>query len=84
MVGFVGDHDQRRHRIIRLLLAAYGLELVRRNLDVEATSVPLSMAWLYLPLLLGGLSTALQAIAESAEMVMRLRAGLHPGGEQPS
>ncbi len=67
-----------------LLLSAYGLELVHRNLDVEATSVPLSMAWLYLPLLLGGLSTALQASAESAEMVMRLRAGLHPSGERPS
>jgi TRAP-type C4-dicarboxylate transport system permease small subunit len=61
-----------------LLLVAYGVELVGRNLDVEATSVPLSMAWLYLPLLLGGLATALQAIAESTDVVTRLRAGLHP------
>ena len=67
-----------------LLLVAYGLELVGRNLDVEATSVPLSMAWLYFPLLIGGLATALQAIAESAEVVMRLRAGQHPRGERQS
>jgi TRAP-type C4-dicarboxylate transport system permease small subunit len=66
-----------------LLLAAYGLELVARNLDVEATSVPLSMAWLYLPLLLGGLATALQAAAESTDVVVRLKAGLHPRDEAP-
>ncbi len=65
-----------------LLIAAYGVELVARNLDVEATSVPLSMAWLYLPLLIGGAATILQAIAESADVAMRMRAGLHPGGER--
>ncbi|HMK81319.1 MAG TPA: TRAP transporter small permease [Xanthobacteraceae bacterium] len=66
-----------------LLLATYGVELVRRNLDVEATSMPLSMAWLYLPLLVGGLATTLQAIAQVTEVVLRLRAGLHPSGEAP-
>jgi len=65
-----------------LMIAAYGVELVARNLDVEATSVPLSMAWLYLPLLIGGAATILQAIAESTDVVMRMRAGLHPGGER--
>jgi len=67
-----------------LLIAAYGVELVARNLDVEATSVPLSMAWLYLPLLIGGAATVLQAIVESADVMMRMRAGLHPGGERVS
>jgi len=66
-----------------LLLATYGIELVRRNLDVEATSLPLSMAWLYLPLLVGGVATALQAVAEATEVALRLRAGVHPGGEAP-
>ena len=66
-----------------LLIAAYGVELVARNLDVEATSLPLSMAWLYLPLLVGGVTTALQAIAESFDVTVRLRAGPHPGGEAP-
>src|SRR5690242_1127822 len=61
-----------------LLIAAYGVELVARNLDVEATSLPLSMAWLYLPLLLGGAATVLQAIAESADIVTWMRAGLRP------
>ena len=65
-----------------LLIAAYGVELVSRNLDVEATSVPLSMAWLYLPLLIGGGATILQAIAQSVEVATRMRAGLHPGGER--
>ncbi len=67
-----------------LLIAAYGVELIERNLDVEATSVPLAMAWLYLPLLIGGGATILQAVAESADVVMRMRAGRHPGGERVS
>lgn len=64
-----------------LLLIRYGIDLVSRNLDVEATSLPLSMAWLYMPLLIGGLATLAQALADSTMVVVRLRAGQHPSGE---
>ena len=64
-----------------LLLAVYGVDLVSRNIDVEATSLPLSMAWLYMPLLVGGAATFAQAAADCVTVVARLRGGQHPRGE---
>jgi TRAP-type C4-dicarboxylate transport system permease small subunit len=61
-------------RIIQLALfvfggavAWFGLSLVRRNLELEATSLPLSMAWLYVPLIPAGLVMALQAVSQAVE-----------------
>lgn len=65
-----------------LLLIVYGANLVSRNIDVEATSLPLSMAWLYAPLLVGGIATLVQAAADCVAVVVRLRAGTHPREEQ--
>jgi len=65
-----------------LLLIVYGVNLVSRNIDVEATSLPLSMAWLYFPLLVGGVATLGQAAADCISVIARLRAGQHPRGEQ--
>ena len=64
-----------------LLLAVYGVDLVSRNIDVEATSLPLSMAWLYMPLLVGGAATFIQAAADCVTVALRLRSGQHPRGE---
>jgi TRAP-type transport system small permease protein len=64
-----------------LLLIVYGANLVQRNIDVEATSLPLSMAWLYLPLLVGGVATLAQALADCAAVIARLQAGKHPRSE---
>ena len=64
-----------------LLLIVYGANLVQRNIDVEATSLPLSMAWLYLPLLVGGAATLAQALADCVTVIGRLRAKRHPRGE---
>ena len=36
------------------LVAAYAVGLVGKNHDLEATSLPISMSWLYAPLVLGG------------------------------
>ena len=58
-----------------ILLTVFGYELVRRNLDIEATTVPIVMAWVYLPVALAGVVMALQAAAESWEAVAKLRAG---------
>jgi TRAP-type transport system small permease protein len=51
------------------LIAAYSVGLVVRNHDLEATSLPLSMAWMYVPMVLAGVVTALQGLAELVECV---------------
>jgi TRAP-type C4-dicarboxylate transport system permease small subunit len=72
---FIEKLPDRLHRLVEatlqvsvvlfgLLLIWQGLVLVRRNYDLEATSMPLSVAWLYAPLLLIGLWVAAQAVAE--------------------
>ena len=47
-----------------LLVAWYGVGLVARNRDLEATTMPISMAWLYVPVALAGCVTALQGLRE--------------------
>ena len=51
------------------LIAAYSVGLVVRNYDLEATSLPLSMAWMYVPMVLAGVVTALQGAVELVECV---------------
>jgi len=46
------------------LVLAYGIGLVAKNRDLEATTLPISMAWMYLPLLPAGAVTLIQAIRE--------------------
>ena len=50
-----------------VLVTGYGVALVIRNHDLEATSLPMSMAWMYVPMVLAGLVTALQAASEVVE-----------------
>jgi TRAP-type C4-dicarboxylate transport system permease small subunit len=52
--------------ILGLLAVWFGVDLVRRNADLDATSLPISMAWIYAPLVPAGLATALQAVSEAA------------------
>ena len=47
-----------------VVAAWYGVGLVERNLDLEATSLPVSIAWFYVPLVPAGVVTAMQAIGE--------------------
>lgn len=57
-----------------LMLIWQGAELVERNHDLEATSMPISVAWLYWPLILIGVFVSLQALAEAAQaMAGRMR-----------
>jgi len=53
------------------LIAAYSVGLVVRNADLDATSLPISMAWMYVPMVLAGVVTALQGLVE---LVQTLRA----------
>jgi TRAP-type transport system small permease protein len=46
-----------------------GMSLVERNLDVEAVSMPIPSALLYVPILFAGLAVALQALGGMAEAV---------------
>jgi len=50
-----------------LLLALKGVELVWQNWDLEATTMPISTAWLYVPMILVGIVIALQATREATE-----------------
>lgn len=57
-----------------LLLIWQGAELVERNYDLEATAMPISVSWLYMPLILIGVFVLLQGLAEAAQaMTGRMR-----------
>jgi TRAP-type C4-dicarboxylate transport system permease small subunit len=49
----------------------YGFGLVAKNLDLDALTLPVSMAWLYAPLIPAGLVTAAQSLAELYAALMR-------------
>jgi len=59
--------------LLGALIAIYGVGLIGKNLDLEATSLPISMSWLYAPLVLGGAVTALQGAIELIETLKRPR-----------
>jgi TRAP-type C4-dicarboxylate transport system permease small subunit len=48
-------------------VAWFAISLVERNADLDATSLPISMAWLYVPLVPAGLMMALQAVSQMVE-----------------
>jgi TRAP-type C4-dicarboxylate transport system permease small subunit len=50
-----------------VLTVWYSVDLVTRNFDVEATTVPIAMSYMYLPIVLAGLMTAAQAVGEIYE-----------------
>jgi TRAP-type transport system small permease protein len=47
-----------------ILVAVYSVGLIGKNHDLQATSMPVSMAWMYVPMLLAGAVTALQGASE--------------------
>ena len=92
-IRFFQDHlPKRAHRAMEVaiqaamtlfgaLVTVYGAGLIGKNYDLEATSLPISMAWMYAPMALGGAVTALQGALELLE-------ALHPprkpaAGEEP-
>jgi TRAP-type C4-dicarboxylate transport system permease small subunit len=46
------------------LVAAYSVGLIGKNHDLDATTLPISMAWMYAPMVLAGAITALQGASE--------------------
>jgi len=66
-----------------VLLTVFGIELIRRNLDIEAMTVPIAMAWVYLPIAIAGAVMAVQAAAESWQALLKLRSGGLEGEKRP-
>ena len=55
-----------------VLVTWYSVGLIGKNHDLQATSMPISMAWMYVPMLLAGAITALQGASEVIEMLQRV------------
>lgn len=51
--------------VLGLVVAGFAVVLVRRNMDLEATSLPISIGWLYVPMIPAGLATAAQAAMDA-------------------
>lgn len=49
-----------------LLVVGYGAELIERNSDVDAISLPITNMWFYVPLVIAGGVAAIQAAADIA------------------
>ena len=62
-----------------LLLLVFGVELVRRNLDIEATTVPIVMAWVYAPVALAGAVMMIQGAIEAWEALASTLSGRGKG-----
>jgi TRAP-type C4-dicarboxylate transport system permease small subunit len=56
-----------------VLVTGYSVGLIGKNLDLEATTLPISMAWMYAPMVLGGAITAFQGASEVIEALRRSR-----------
>jgi TRAP-type C4-dicarboxylate transport system permease small subunit len=54
-----------------VLVTAYSVGLIGKNHDLNATTLPISMAWMYVPMVLGGAITALQGAAELIDTLRR-------------
>jgi len=52
--------------VFGVLVTFYSVGLVAKNHDLEATTLPLSMSWMYAPLVLAGAITAIQGAIELA------------------
>jgi TRAP-type transport system small permease protein len=61
------------------LVAIYSVGLVDKNRDLEATTLPIAMSWMYAPMVLGGAITALQGALELIETLLRHRNGGRAG-----
>jgi len=52
-------------------ITVYSVGLIGKNFDLEATSLPISMAWMYAPMVLAGAITALQGASQVFETLRR-------------
>ena len=57
--------------LLGAIVAWYSVRLIRSNADIEALALPISAAWLYVPLLPAGVVTLLQALADLWRVLVR-------------
>ena len=50
--------------LLGAVVAWFAVHLIRTNADIESLALPISAAWLYVPLLPAGVVTVLQALAD--------------------
>ncbi len=62
------------------VIGGFGVLLVRRNLDMDANSLPISAAWMYAPIVPAGAALVLQSLIQFWEL---LRVGPAAPGDQP-
>ena len=62
--------------VIQIAMAVFGavvawnsIHLIRTNSDIEAMALPISVAWMYVPLLPAGLMTLTQALLDLREQI---------------
>jgi TRAP-type C4-dicarboxylate transport system permease small subunit len=65
--------------LLGAIVSWYSVHLIRTNADMEALSLPISAAWLFVPLLPAGVVTLAQALAD---LVVVLRRGAGPHEEE--
>jgi TRAP-type C4-dicarboxylate transport system permease small subunit len=53
------------------MICAFSVGLVNKNLDLEATSLPISMSWMYVPMVLAGAVFAVQGAREVVQVMRR-------------
>jgi TRAP-type C4-dicarboxylate transport system permease small subunit len=66
-----------------VLICAFSVGLVNKNLDLEATSLPISMSWMYVPMVLAGVVFAVQGAREIVEVLRRPKLRASSGAEPP-
>ena len=65
-----------------VLITWYSIGLVAKNHDLSATSLPISMAWMYVPMVLAGIATAIQGGAELRQALAGLRSRSVPSADE--
>jgi TRAP-type C4-dicarboxylate transport system permease small subunit len=65
-----------------MLVCAYGLTLVAKNRDLEATTLPISMSWMYAPMVLAGMVAAVQGAREAVATLKRAKPTALPGNDE--
>jgi TRAP-type C4-dicarboxylate transport system permease small subunit len=66
--------------LLGCLIAVKGLDLVQTNLDIEATSMPISASLLYVPLIPAGVVMMMQAVLD-AMAIWQEKPTLQDGGQ---
>jgi len=65
-----------------VLITWYSIGLVAKNHDLSATSLPISMAWMYVPMVLAGIATAIQGGAELRQALAGLCSRSVPSADE--